>query len=487
MWKRFAMAAAVIVVLSAAATATAGLLQVDELRKKINLSPALSAEVDEALTRADVGGPRTFLLIGSDKRYVFKKTGEPPRSDTMMLVRLDPDKAATTLLSIPRDLKVGIPGHGERKVNEAFSLGGSKLVVETLTHLLDIPINHVVNVRFDAFAQGVNQLGCIYVDVDQRYFNDNTQAGEKYAAIDIQPGYQRLCGQDSLAYVRYRHTDSDLVRNARQQDFLRQAKQQIATSRLIGDREALLEIFGKSTQTDRKLHKTKTLFSVLKLAIFSAGHPIREVRIQNLEEEPGTTNLVASHASIARAAREFMGGRSSAGPRAEVKESAQERKAKRKRKRFKASSVPGLEQAATVGENLAIPVATKIPFPVYYPTLRPTFSVYPKVGPRVYSLRDRGGKLHRAYRLWVQNGVAGEYWGLQGTDWTKPPILENPTGTRRCSGSGGRKVSLYTDGSRYRLVAWRSRKAVYWISNTLAQSLSRRQMLALACTAKRTK
>jgi polyisoprenyl-teichoic acid--peptidoglycan teichoic acid transferase len=83
--------------------------------------------------------------------------------------------------------------------------------------------------------------------------------------------------------------------------------------------------------------------------------------------------------------------------------------------------------------------------------------------------------------------VAGEYWGLQGTDWATPPILENPTGTRRCSGPRGRRVSLYSDGPRYRLVAWRSGRARYWISNTLAQSLSKRQMLALACTAKKTK
>jgi LCP family protein required for cell wall assembly len=486
MWKRFAACAVVIIVLSAAATATAGLLQVKELADKINLSPALGQEVDDALTRADVSGPRTFLLIGSDKRYVYKKTGEPAHSDTMMLVRLDPDKHATALLSIPRDLKVAIPGHGVRKVNESFSLGGSKLVVETLTQLLDVPINHVINIRFDSFAQAVNQLGCIYVDVDQRYFNDNTQIGEKFAVIDLQPGYQRLCGQDSLAYVRFRHSDSDIVRNARQQDFLRQAKQQIATSRLINDRDALMTIFGNYTQTDRKLHNLKTLFSVLKLAIYSAGHPVREVRIQDLADEPGTTNLLAPESALRRAAREFMGVKSSAGPRADVKPNANERKTKRKRKRFKASSVPGLEQAQTVGENLAIPVATRVPFPVYYPTLRPTFSVYPTLGPRVYSLRDRGGRLHRAYRLWAQNGVAGEYWGLQGTDWMNPPILEKPTGTRRCGGETGRKVLLFADGPRYRLVAWRSKRAAYWISNTLAQSLSKRQMLALACTAEHT-
>jgi polyisoprenyl-teichoic acid--peptidoglycan teichoic acid transferase len=488
MWKRFAAAAAVIIAFSAAATATAGLLQVDELGQAIRFKGSTIKGVDQEITRAEAGDPRTILLLGSDARWLDKQTGAPARSDTMMLVRLDPDKEATALLSIPRDLKVEIPGRGTAKMNEAYSLGGPKLVIKTLKQMLGIKINHVLNVRFGAFSRAINRLGCVYVDVDQRYFNDNSGIGPDYATIDLQPGYQRLCGQDSLDYVRYRHTDSDLVRAARQQDFLRQVKQQIRTGRLFNDRKELLKIVGRYTETDRELKRTKTLLSLLKLGLYSAGHPVREVHIKNLEDEGESGYLVASQRNIERAVREFMGVRSTAGPRADIKPTDQQKAASKKRKKRKpVANVPGLEQAAMIGENLAIPVATKIPFPVYYPTVRYNGSVYPKLGPRVYKIRDRGGKLHDAYRFWVQKGTVGEYYGMQGTDWKNPPILDGPTGERRCGGETGRKVQVYSDGQRWRLVAWRTKDAAYWVSNTLAQTLTKRQMLALACTAKKTR
>ena len=83
-------------------------------------------------------------------------------------------------------------------------------------------INSVIDVNFNGFQRAVNYIKGVYVDVDQHY---NNPEGTGFAAIDIQPGYQRLVGSDALAYVRYRHTDSDIFRNARQQEFLRQARQ----------------------------------------------------------------------------------------------------------------------------------------------------------------------------------------------------------------------------------------------------------------------
>ena len=97
----------------------------------------------------------------------------------------------------------------------------------------------------------MNQLGCVYTDVDRRYFNRNVgTAATNYASIDIQAGYQRLCGADALDYVRYRHGDNDLVRAARQHDFLRQARAQIGVADLLGDRHALLRLLGENTRTD---------------------------------------------------------------------------------------------------------------------------------------------------------------------------------------------------------------------------------------------
>jgi anionic cell wall polymer biosynthesis LytR-Cps2A-Psr (LCP) family protein len=93
----------------------------------------------------------------------------------------------------------------------------------------ELQVNHIVDVNFAGFEDLVNAIGCVYTDVDHRYYN-NTAGLTDYSSIDIQPGYQKLCGDQAitgaLAFVRFRHTDSDIVRNARQQDFIRWAKDQ---------------------------------------------------------------------------------------------------------------------------------------------------------------------------------------------------------------------------------------------------------------------
>jgi hypothetical protein len=82
----------------------------------------------------------------------------------------------------------------------------------------------------------------------------------------------------------------------------------------------------------------------------------------------------------------------------------------------------------------------------------------------------------------VKKGIAGEYYGVQGLTWRNPPILDDPTEIRKI---GRRKYELHYDGDRLRLAAWRTRRAVYWVSNTLLQSLSERQMLAIAKSARK--
>ena len=121
----------------------------------------------------------------------------------------------------------------------------------------------------------------MYVDVDRRYFNDNHPpfgSPTNYATIDVKPGYQKLCGADALDYVRYRHLDNDFVRAARQQDFLRQAKDQFGLGTLFGSRKELLRVFARYTQTD--IHSTSATLRLLKLAFESSKNPVREVHFR---------------------------------------------------------------------------------------------------------------------------------------------------------------------------------------------------------------
>src|SRR5262249_20666362 len=109
----------------------------------------------------------------------------------------------------------------------------------TVEALPPLPINYLITVAFRGSKKVVNILGGVWVDVDRRYFNDKT-GPYGYAKINLQPGYQRLTGGAALDYVRYRHTDSDIYRNARQQLFVQALKEQFSSSFSVGDMPSLV-------------------------------------------------------------------------------------------------------------------------------------------------------------------------------------------------------------------------------------------------------
>jgi LCP family protein required for cell wall assembly len=179
------------------------------------------------------------LVIGYDHRA--GDGSAPSRSDTMMLIRADPVTKTISLLSFPRDLIVPLwcPGKGggaavatgSGRINSAYTYCGSSGALETVRHLTGLPVNYLISVNFLGFIAVVNKLGGVWMDVDRRYYNKNVgTSGTNFANIDLQPGYQRLTGKQALDFVRYRHTDSDLYRLARQQQFVSAARARIAKS-----------------------------------------------------------------------------------------------------------------------------------------------------------------------------------------------------------------------------------------------------------------
>ena len=487
LYKRFAIGALVIALMATIASATAVLLEVDKAASIFDEFSTPIGGLDGAgdtegvLEDVAAGRPQTILVLGSDRRYVDIANKTPTRSDTIILIRLDPSKGATSIMSIPRDLKVEIPGYGTDKINAAYSNGGPVLTVKTVRRLLggaggSFPIHHVVNVNFGGFQRAVNRLGCVYADIDRRYFNDNNPpngGGPDYATIDVPAGYQRMCGQDALDYVRYRHFDNDLVRAARQQDFLRQVKDQIGVSKLFSDRDELLKIFARYTQTD--IRGTSAILRLLKLTYESSKNPIQEVRFP--AEEAGDY-LEVRAAPLARAVERFMNAKGSPGSRGKTKRSDADRSRARKQRRRRARGVPkGLFDARRVAEDQAIALGVKLPFPVYYPKYAAIGSQYRVKDHRAYDIFDRGRSKYRAYRMVVESQGVGQYYGIQGMTWKAPPILDNPSEKRRIN---GRTYELFFDGDRLRIVAWRTERAVYWVHNTLLQSLTNTQMLGIA-------
>ncbi len=214
-------------------------------------------------------------------------------------------------MSIPRDLKVEIPGYGTEKFNAAYTYGGPKLTLQVVKELTGLPINHVVNVDFLGFVRAVDAIGCVYVDVDRRYYHSNVGVppSEQYSEINVKPGYQLLCGKKALQYVRYRHTDTDIVRSARQQDFISAARQRVPIGDLVLGRNDLIDIFTQYTTSD--ISDTETMLEVLKLFIASRNAAIKEV---HFPAELGPSYVYASPEAIQEAVDKFLGIEASGGP-----------------------------------------------------------------------------------------------------------------------------------------------------------------------------
>jgi LCP family protein required for cell wall assembly len=486
MWIKFLLAGLAIVVLSAAVTATVGLNEVQSFVDDLKQGGTIR---NAPVSRADAGDPQTILLIGSDHRYGADR--RDARSDTMILVRLDPDANATTVLSIPRDLKVDftVPGGGVRvgaKINETYTDGGEVLTAKVIRRLLGgIPINHIVNINFKGFRKAVDAIDCVYVDVDKWYYHSNLGAVEQYAEIDVSPGYQRLCGQQALDYVRFRHADSDFVRAARQQDFLRQAKSQYGVDQFLNDPHKITKQVGRYMRTDASLQSKEELLSLANLVAFSAKHPIREVHFPVAYENTAAGSfVVATPEQLADVRHQFL----SPPPKEPKGKPSGGDGGKRGGKRHRSSgpSLGGLVNAQTAGEDYAIQLGA-MKLPVYYPKLLSSSGQYmtPERDakgqleyPRGYRVKAPDGKMKAAYRLVVSYGEDGNYYGIQGTTWTEPPILRNPSSDTRTI--NGKRLLLFYDGKRLRTVGWKTSRGAYWVQNTLQERLTNDQMLAIA-------
>jgi LCP family protein required for cell wall assembly len=502
-WWRFALASVLIVAVSAAATASSALLYVESIAKALGGNHKLHEKLEKALADVHPGEPQTILILGSDHR-ANEAEGEPARSDTTMLVRLNPDLNMISVMSIPRDLQVEIPGYGTEKFNAAYSYGGPKLTLQVVKELTGLKVNHVINVDFLGFVRAVDAIGCVYVDVDRRYYHSNVgvSPSEEYSEINIQPGYQKLCGKKALEYVRYRHTDTDIVRSARQQDFLTDARQRVSLNDLLFDQGHLTDILTEYTQSD--INGTSSLLELLKLAVACRNATINKV---HFPAELGPSFVYASEGAIHEAAADFLGeggggstgsSEASSGSKPKKPGHAKAKHAKKKKQKKPKVKVKvakpgddGLVPAREAGEAEAAAAARKVGgFPIFYPTRLPPGATYVEsnpyehvVDPRVYRFREDSGNLHAAYKMVavIDESDGFHYFGVQGIrGWSDPPILNDPTVTETIH---GREYQIFVDGGQVKMVAWHRGENTYWIANDLEQSLSNEQMVGMARSA----
>ncbi len=276
-------------------------------------SPAIKrAETHLALPLP--GRPAIALLLGVDTRA--GNGGGSDNTDTMMLVRADPRAHTISLLSFPRDLNVPIYCGGaivaQDRINAALARCGPTGVLETVAHLTALPINYLISVDFHGFKEIVDRLGGIWIDVDRTYYNKNVgTAATDYSNIDLQPGYQRLSGGEALAYVRYRHTDSDLYRLAREQEFVRAVKEQISANFDPLTLPSLVSAITSNVQVGSKTPLGDS--SVLSWALFGATLPAGHVVSVSIPTADltslnvgGADELSASPAALHQAVTQFL-------------------------------------------------------------------------------------------------------------------------------------------------------------------------------------
>ncbi|HSE81756.1 MAG TPA: LCP family protein [Gaiellaceae bacterium] len=226
-WLRIALVVVLVVVLLVAVWALLGYLAFRSGVKEAN--ERLDSRAYAALAPQDglvLSNPSTILVLGVDEGP--GREG-PFRSDAMMLVRTDPDEHRIALLSIPRDLRVEIPGRGLDKINAAYAFGGPTLAIRTVQGLTGIPINHVVVVSLARFKELINVLGGVTIDVPKPILTDKFRCPyETQAECDDWPGYrfgtgeQTMNGRRALIYARVRvnkldPADNDITRGERQQ------------------------------------------------------------------------------------------------------------------------------------------------------------------------------------------------------------------------------------------------------------------------------
>lgn len=444
--------------------------------------PPTDSSMEAVLTSAPVdaiGSPTgmDILVLGCDKRP--DNSGEETRSDTLILVHADPDENYLSILSLPRDLRVEVPGHGIQKLNAAYALGGTELAIRTVEELTRVDITEYVEVDFQAFSDMTDALGGVYLDVDRRYYND--RADSTYELIKISPGYQLLNGADALDYVRFRHDlNYDFGRMDRQQRFLTALREQAMGWNLVLDLPGLVNALFDNLTT------TLGTNDIIRLAYWGvaklSGDRIRQISIiGDIREVDGVSYVIPEEGAVDQAVEKLLTAPAAAGSGGTAASSTSPTAT--------STTTTAIDPSEFITDPDKIPnsrlwkqLAAAAPFPVKAPGYLP----------RGYGYVDRNPTEGGSYGIVVGDGTEpaikmvyqftrdgekfDQYLGIMETTWLKAPAA-----------SKGREVKK--DGITYTIVGtsqntdhvwWIEDGVLYWVSNTLSYFLSATELLKVA-------
>jgi LCP family protein required for cell wall assembly len=472
--RRIVIGCLLVVALSAAATLLLIRGELGTLARDLRFNKAVDVS-SGALAPVGFGDPQTILLIGNDQRKHTTTTPVLPHANEMLLVRIDPGKPWISMMSIPRELQVPLQtatGPVSTRLNAALIYGGVRLLVSTIKRLTGLSINHVVEIDFNQFKTAVDDIGCVYSTVDERYYHVNTPGGEQYQEINLQPGYQKMCGTQALQFVSYRHGDTSLVRDARDQDFLLDVKKEYASS-LLSNVHTFERVFGHTVAVDQGLQTESGVQNLLGTLITSGSLRVRQVHFQVNLQPVGTNSCscdTATPQQIAASVHSFLYGADA------VPKHSTATAARAVHHASVAAKLP-LVPTSTAGLAQAQAGARRLPFALSYPRVQDASGSTVPVSLRDYLIRAPNRAAYPAYVAVFSAGALGQYYDVQGTTWTRAPLFANPEQSVTVA---GRTYSLYYSGQHLAVVAWHARGVVYWVHNSLTDALGNGELLAIA-------
>lgn len=181
------------------------------IEKKVQFKSKTAKKIEEAVVKPKAAEPVNILLAGVDRRP-NQRYG---RADTIALLRIDTKDKSAYLLSIPRDTRVKISGHGLDKINHAWAFGGAPLLIKTVQNFIDLPVNYFFQVDFVSFEKIVNSIGGVDFYLDRGWTDGELD-------VEVRSGKHHRLGKEALGIVRARHqfSSGDFDRIKNQQRFL---------------------------------------------------------------------------------------------------------------------------------------------------------------------------------------------------------------------------------------------------------------------------
>lgn len=243
----------------------------------------LAPAVEPSLAPWDGAGRVTVLLLGLDFRD-WESGSDYARSDTMILLTLDPLSNTAGILSIPRDMWVGIPGFKHGKINTAYYLGdanklpggGPGLAVKTVEQFLGVPINYYAQIDFGAFVRFIDEIGGVKINIPEPITVDLLGGGSA-TKKKLQAGVQVLPGEWALAYARARYTEGgDFDRASRQQQVILAIRDRILSFDMLPVLTSKADVLYQELSSG--VHTNMSLQDVVRLALLAKDVPEENIR-----------------------------------------------------------------------------------------------------------------------------------------------------------------------------------------------------------------